>query len=341
VSADLNPAATTPQPPARTTRAIVMTWVRRLLVVLVLGGAIYSLVSQWSEVSDTLTSLPVPTVVLSFAVVFVAAFLTPPMWQIMLADLGTKVRARDSAMIYLVGQLGKYVPGSVWAFLVQMELAKAAGVTRVRSFTASLITTGVGIVSSLVTGILAMPVILNGHRELLWLFVVLPFGLALLHPRLLTWLISRVLRVLRRPPLPHPVSFAPIVKIFFLAAFVSSLYGLHIWLLADALGDPGWSGLLLCIGTMSLAMTAGLLAFFLPSGIGVREVVIVAALATALPASQALALAVVSRVMFTVVDLASAGGAALVARHGKGKRPAPVDDATDEAASPTNASTGS
>jgi hypothetical protein len=202
VSADLNPATTTPQPPARSTRAIVMAWVRRILVVVVLAGAIYQLVVQWPAVSHTLSELPVPTVVLSFLVVFVAAFLTPPMWQIMLADLGTRVGARDAAMIYLVGQLGKYVPGSVWAFLVQMELAKTAGVTRVRSFTASLIVTGVGIVSSLVTGVLAMPVILDGHRELLWLFAVLPFGLALLHPRLLTWLISRVLRVARRPPLP-------------------------------------------------------------------------------------------------------------------------------------------
>ena len=333
MSADLTPA--TPQPPARSTRAVVMTWVRRVLVVLVLAGAVYQLVVQWPEVSRTLSALPVPTVVLSFLAVLAATLIQPPMWQIMLGDLDTRIRARDASMIYLVGQLGKYVPGSVWAFLVQMELAKAAGVTRVRSFTASLVVTGVGIVSSLAMGVLAMPVILDGHRELLWLFLVLPFGLALLHPRLLTWLISRVLRVLKRAPLPHALSFPPILKIFGLAVVAGSLYGLHLWLLADALGSPGWSTLLLCIGTMCLAMTAGLLAFFLPSGIGVREVVIVAALATVLPTSQALALAVVSRVMFTVVDLASAGGAALIARHGK--RHVHVDTA----ASPTNASTGS
>lgn len=332
MSADPSPATTTP----RTTRALVMTWVRRVLVVVVLAGAVYQLVVQWPEVSKTLASLPVPTVVLSFLAVLAATCLQPLMWRIMLADLDTRIRARDASMIYLVGQLGKYVPGSVWAFLVQMELAKAAGVTRVRSFTASLIVTGVGIVSSLAAGVLAMPVILDGHRELLWLFLVLPFGLALLHPRLLTWLISRVLRVLRRAPLPHPLSFAPILKIFGLAVVVATLYGLHLWLLADALGSPGWSTLLLCVGTMSLAMTAGLLAFFLPSGIGVREVVIVAALATVLPTSQALALAVVSRVMFTVVDLASAGGAALIARHGR-TRPA----AEEPSVNPTSASTGS
>ncbi|WP_448617653.1 hypothetical protein [Geodermatophilus sp. URMC 65] len=63
-------------------------------------------------------------------------------------------------------------------------------------------------------------------------------------------------------------------------------------------------------------MTAGLVAFVLPSGIGARELVIVGALAAVLPYGQALALAlaVVSRVLFTVVELASAAAATLPAR---------------------------
>jgi hypothetical protein len=65
---------------------------------------------------------------------------------------------------------------------------------------------------------------------------------------------------------------------------------------------------------MGVAMTAGLVAFVLPSGIGARELVIVGVLAAVLPYGQALALAVVSRVLFTVVELASAAAATLAAR---------------------------
>jgi hypothetical protein len=270
-------------------------------------------------VSDTLTALPWTSVVISFACVFVAIGLGPVMWHTVLRDLGTRIPVRDASMIYLVGQLGKYVPGSVWAFLVQMELAKSAGVTRVRAFTASIVTAGLGVVASLITGALALPSILDGHREYLWLFILLPIGLVLLHPKPLTWIVSRGLRVLRRPPLPQPLT-APVVLgclVLGLATYV--LLGVHLWLLANSLGSTGVQGLLLCVGAMSLAMTAGLLAFFLPSGIGAREVVIVAVLATVLPAGPALTLAVVSRLMFTVVDLASAGGAALYVRM---RRPA-------------------
>lgn len=302
----------------------MLAWVRRTLVAVVLAGAVYQLTREWPEVSHTLLSLPVPAVVFSFIAVLAGISITPLMWRTMIADLGTPVRVSDASKIYLVGNLGKYVPGSVWAFLVQMELAKAVGVTRARAFTASLVVVGLSVVTSLVVGALALPAILNGHRAYLWLFVVLPFGLALLHPRVLTWLVSLVLRALRHAPLSRPLTGAATIRITGLAVAVSLLFGLHLWLLAAALGSPGWAGLLLCVGTISLAMTAGVLAFFLPSGIGVREVVIVAALTTVLSAGNALALAVVSRVMFILVDLASAGAAVLIARHGRRRRPRSV-----------------
>lgn len=303
-------------PPVRSRREAVLTWGRRVLVVLVLVGASYQLVVQWPEVSGALRTLPWYSLVLSFLAVAVALWIGPVVWRMVVSDLGSPVRLRNASMIYLVGQLGKYVPGSVWAFLLQMELAKAVGMTRVRSFTASLLTAGLGVVSALIAGVLALPVLLDGHREYLWIFVLLPFGLATLHPRVLTGIVSVALRLVRRPPLAHPLSGSVIARATGLGLVSYVLMGLHLWLLANSLGSPGIKGLALCVGTMSMAMAAGLVAFFLPSGIGAREVVIVAALCTALPAGPALTVALVSRLMFTVVDLALAGGAALIARRG-------------------------
>ena len=97
------------------------------------------------------------------------------------------------------------------------------------------------------------------------------------------------------------------------AVAVYVAFGAHLWLLADALAAPGFPGLVVCAGAIGLGMTAGLFAFLLPSGIGVRDAVVVAALATLLPYGQAFALAVVSRLMFTVAELASAGTATLIA----------------------------
>jgi hypothetical protein len=56
-------------------------------------------------------------------------------------------------------------------------------------------------------------------------------------------------------------------------------------------------------------MTAGFLVFIAPSGIGIREAVLVAALAPALDTGEALSVALVARLVFTLADLLAAAAA--------------------------------
>ncbi|PRY46042.1 lysylphosphatidylglycerol synthase domain-containing protein [Umezawaea tangerina] len=292
-------------------KATIIAWAKRLLVLLVLAAATYQVVDQWNAVSKTLLSLSWQSIVLSMLAVYAGVWLGPVVWKVVLSDLGAPVRVSEASKFYLVGQLGKYVPGAVWAVLLSMELAKEAGVSRARSFTAGLIATGLGVVASMITGLLALPIILDGdHPELLWLFALLVVGLVFLHPVPLTWLVSTVLKLLRKAPLPHRLNGFAIFKGVVLAVAIYVMFGVHLWLLATSVGAPGLNTLILCAGAMGVSMTAGLMAFFLPSGLGAREAVIVAALATVMPAPQALALAVVSRLVFTIADLSSAGIAA-------------------------------
>ena len=55
-------------------------------------------------------------------------------------------------------------------------------------------------------------------------------------------------------------------------------YGVSVWVLAVGAGAPAGESFLLCLGGAALAMTAGFLVFIAPSGIGIREAVLVAAL---------------------------------------------------------------
>ena len=103
-----------------------------------------------------------------------------------------------------------------------------------------------------------------------------------------------------------------------LASVVAALgtyifFGLHLWLLADTREGLTISPLALCIGTMAIAMLAGVAFFMLPSGVGAREFVIVVALTPVVGIGRATAYAAVSRAMFTLAELVSAGTAAAVA----------------------------
>ncbi|WP_157944048.1 lysylphosphatidylglycerol synthase domain-containing protein [Blastococcus atacamensis] len=296
----------------------LLVWVRRVVVVVVVALATVQVVREWSEVSATLADLQVVPVLLSFLAVSVGVLLGPLVWREALAAVGSQVRIPDAAKIYLVGQLGKYVPGSVVAFLLQMELAKSAGITRMNGFIASLVTAGVAVVTSLLAATTAVPALIRNEPSLLWLFLLLPVGLAMLHPTPLTFVVQKLLVLLRQRPLEQRLTGRALARATGSSLLIYVAYGLHLFVLVSSLGSE-WPmgaglGLVLCIGTMGMAMTAGLVAFVLPSGIGARELVVVGALAAVLPYGQALALAIVSRVMFTVVELVFAGVATLVAR---------------------------
>ncbi|MQA11896.1 MAG: UPF0104 family protein [Pseudonocardiaceae bacterium] len=308
------PVDAAPARPAASWKSRAVTWARRLLLLAVLVGAGYYLVTRWDQVWHTLAEVPWYAAVLSQLVLIVGIASSTLGWKAIVDDLGTQLGLVRGPQIYLVSQLGKYLPGAVWAYVLQMELGKQAGLPRARSFVSSLIQVGVSTVASLLLGVLALPVLLNESPGAVWLYTVLPVGLAALHPRVLTWGVNLVLRVLRKAPLDHRLRLATVGKALGYSLFTFSCFGAHLWLLANSLGTPGLGGLLLCTGAVAIGLTAGLFFFILPSGAGVREVVVTAALAASIGPVAAGAYAIASRAMFTAADVLTAGSAALLAK---------------------------
>jgi hypothetical protein len=306
--------ATTPVKSRASWKAQVITWSRRLLLLAVVAGAGYYLVTRWDEVWSTLSSVPWYSAVLSMVAVVLGIMSSTAAWQNIVDDLGKPIGRVRASQIFLVSQLGKYVPGAVWAYVLQMELGKKAGLARARMFVSSLVQVGVAVVASLVVGLLALPKLLDESPGAVWLYVVLPFGLISLHPRVMTWGVNLVLRVLRKAPLDHRLHWSTIIKTLGFTVLSYALFGTHLWLLATADGTPQVDVLMLCIGAIAIGLTAGLFFFILPSGAGVRDVLVAVALAPAVGVVGGAAFAVASRAMFTVADVGTAGAAALIAK---------------------------
>jgi uncharacterized membrane protein YbhN (UPF0104 family) len=284
-----------------------------VLVGIALVAAVgYAIVRQWTAVRDTITAIPWPSLVLAFVAALAGMTCNVMAWRQVLHTLGHTLTPAVAGRCYLVGGLGKYLPGSVWAFVLQMELAKRAGVPRANGFAATLIALGLATATAVVIGIPALPDLLSLGGPVPWLvLLIIPIAIVCALPPVLSRLVNLVLRLLRRNPLPHGLSWADTGRAVAWCALAWVLFGTHLWLLATSESAAGLPGLLRCIGAFALAMTAGLLAAFAPSGIGVREAVIVAALSPFVPIGVALGIALASRLVFTVADLTAAGAAAL------------------------------
>ncbi len=279
--------------------------VRVAFVLLALGLLALALRESGPQAWDAAQAIGPGAAVASGVAVLAGLLASALVWRALLVDLGTVLPLRAALQVFFVGQLGKYVPGSVFAVAAQMELGRSHGAPRSRTGTAGLLFMGVLVAAGLLTAAVALPLTSpDALDSYAWVLLVLPLGLALLAPPVLTRLVGIGLRVLRRDPLERPLSWRGVSAALGWALAMWAAYGVHLWLLVrphDSGGDG--SVLLLSTGAYALAWTAGFLFVLAPAGVGVRELALVAALAPVLDRPGALAVAVLSRVLMTLGDL--------------------------------------
>lgn len=313
--------------------------VRLVLLVLVCVSAGWALHIHWGQARDALIDLPPwapPAAVLSGMAGLTAQMMA---WRALLAGLGSPLPRRVAARVMFVGQLGKYLPGSVWAFVAQVELARDHAVPRPRGAAATLLAVAVTVATGLAVAAVALPLSSAGAaRRWWWALALAPLLLAALHPRVVTWGLGMAARPLARFRVGAQAGSVDVGGRAITAAVAWTLLawvplGAHLWVLTWAVGGDPVSSLGPAVGAYALAWTLGLLVVFAPAGLGVREGVLVVALAPVVDAGAALVLAVLSRLVMTLADLAWAG-AGLLAFRGRRKGaagPAPSEPGADQA----------
>ncbi len=297
-------------------RTSVRRVVRVLFLLVALGFGAWAIAGRWAEVSDGFARLSWPGLAGSLAAVLGALVAGMMMWRALLADLGSPLAFPDAAKIFFVGQLGKYIPGSLWPVLAQMEMGRDHGIPRSRSAAAFFLTYPVYLASGLLVAAVTLPVLAGESvARFAWLLLLIPVLVAALHPAVVNGVIGFGLRRLRRPPLERPLTRRGVLVSAGWALAGWAAYGVHLALIVRGLGGTGTTAVILSFGAFALAWCLGFLAVIAPAGVGVREVAMFAALAPVLDQGAATAAVLCSRLIVSVGDLVCAALAGLVSRR--------------------------
>ena len=290
------------------TRLAQSPWLRAGLLAVAVGLAVYGLASQWPQVHAALAKLAAYDVAGAAVCVLAGLGCMFLAWRALLADLGSPLPLPAAIRVMFIGQLGKYVPGAVWALAAQVELARDYDVPRRRSATASL----VGMATTLVVALIAAGVMLPltsahaaGHYW--WVLAITPLAAVCLHPKIIESGLNLALRVLRQPPLEESVSGAGMARALAWTALGWLCFGAHAWFLISVFAGASPHVFALSLGGYALAWSVGFLIIFFPGGIGPREIALVAVLAPVMSSASALVVALASRVVMTIGDLFWAG----------------------------------
>lgn len=275
-----------------------------VFVALALLAAAYAVSKHASELDDIFGRLAIVSIAGSILLGMAGVFLTLLMWCELLRGLGAPVPTGEASKVFFVSQLGKYLPGSVWPVVAQMEYGRRTGIGRRTMLTANALTLALSLVAGLILAAIVLP-FSSSHAlaDYWWALACLPVLLIALHPRVVPGVLDWLFRRLGRESIDQRLSAASLFRAVGWAFASWLLLGLHLLVLVQAVGVHGSHAVAAAIGGFSLAACAGVLFIPAPAGAGIRDAVLIAALGASMGSTTALALGLASRVLLIVVDL--------------------------------------
>ncbi|GAA5123352.1 hypothetical protein GCM10023339_43080 [Alloalcanivorax gelatiniphagus] len=303
------------------TRQRALHGARVAFVLLTVAGAWWGFRDRWDEVGGALAGTGPLRLAAAVALTALDLAVTGVLWRLLLRGVGSEVGVRDAAAVFFVGQLGKYVPGSVWSIAVQAQLGRRHDVPARSSVTASAVFLLVHTATGLLLGGLLLAADGSAHVPVAYAVLAAVVGAVVLAPPLLRRLADLLAGQGTR------FGTRELATATALMAAVWLLYGGALLLLVPASADAGTGAgsisLVAATAAFALAHAAGVLVVLAPAGVGAREGVLVVLLAPALGVPAAAAVALLSRVAHALADFTVAGLAAAWARHGR--RGAPLE----------------
>jgi uncharacterized membrane protein YbhN (UPF0104 family) len=300
-------------PPASAPRR--SRWRTVAVLAVVAGFFVATLAARWNDVISLKWRLEPGLFAVATALLALSYGLVACLWGLALhRAAGTRVAA--GARIWFLSNLARYVPGNIWSYVGAVELARREGVARRTTLAVMALTQVLSVGVAVAAG---LPVLLAerarlGRPALLGALVVAAVAaLAAVFRRQLLGLARR------RMPGFDPADLTPSAGTVALLAAGYAVYwavtGLAFAALVASLYPLAPADVPLVMAAYAAAYAAGFLALLTPAGLGVREGVLVVALAPVLPAGPALVVALLSRVWMMLVELAGAGVAHLAARY--------------------------
>lgn len=272
-----------------------------------MAGCAFLLARESGDLASAARRLSPARVALSAVLAIAGSICMGRTWLALLHGFGVPVARRDAAEVFYTTQLGKYVPGSVWPVLAQVRLGARWGAPRRVMLAASLLLITMLTVTGIVVGALLLPWSSpDGLHRYWWLLVLLPPLVALLHPRVVSALIDRLSLWTGGERLEARVTTSGVLRSALWAVLAWLLMGAHLLALMTAYGRVDGLDVAAAIGGIALAWAAGLACLPAPAGAGVREGVLVLTLGSVVGGNAAVTVALASRVLLVVADVALA-----------------------------------
>ncbi len=285
-------------------------FLKKAFAFLVIIGVFYllgkNLYQNLGEISHYRWQIRYEFLILSFLCLVINLGVASYAWKKILAFFHASLPFDQSFKIMSVSATGKYVPGKVWQYLGQIYLGRKAGLPKSVTFFSMIL---LFLVYNLV-GILVFLFSLFFWRSFSPLLISVLSGVSIsvfmvaLYPPILNRVLSILFRLFKREPLTIGARFDQILHILLILIVDWIIFGIGAYLLLNSFYSIDLSQTVILCGIFAISVIAGILSFFVPAGLGVREGVQSYLLSFFIPVPMAILISLVMRVWITLGELA-------------------------------------
>ncbi len=213
---------------------------------------------RWHDMTESVEQLSWWVLVIATVLGFGIIVTSMMAWRTLLRDLESPLPIHSASRIFYLGQLGKYLPGSVWTVVVQAELGRDYKIPPRRTVAASVVSMGIALGAGLSIAAFTLPYASPGAAvHYWWVLFLLPLVVIGLLPSSVDFLTHLLLKVLRREPPDHEFTWRGVVRALAWQVIGWVAIGAQTYVLCLALHAPVGRTILLAVGGTALELVRG------------------------------------------------------------------------------------
>lgn len=220
----------------------------------------------------------------ALAVGLVALAVIASNWQVLIRAFGHRIPLLRVCRIFYLADMGRYVPGKIWALLGFVYLARKEGVAPEQATASFVLSQMLLIPASFLVAAIAIQVdsrILVDQVALLgrysaWTFMALMLAtmvIVIVWPGRVLSVVNFLLHKLNREVITFRLDKRVALQVFLRYLLGWFVYGAGFWLFIGSVTPYSSLGLIAAAGVFAAAYQIGYLSLFAPGGFGPRELV--------------------------------------------------------------------
>jgi len=263
------------------------------------------LYSNIGKIMSLKIKLNIPVLIISILIFWVYKITNALLWHYITVKNHCSIPIEKAVVSWMYSLLGKFVSGQVFYIGGRVYLYSCEGASKklvsfcfiFENVCTLLAATSLFIISMFFVNV----EIINQYKYLAVIFLILLF--VIINPFFIKKGMNLLLKVFKKEPMEITISYKDIFFIVMLFILNWLIQGLGFYMLVNSIFVVQIRDFFFIAGSYALACVIGILAIFAPSGIGVRESIMVMTLKNIIPEAITIVISVVARIWATVGEL--------------------------------------